>query len=887
LAPNRSGKTTFFEGITLFSTFYSAVRGENASDYIIDGQDGYRELHLTHNGLTYVSKVYWLSKGGTKCYLTVTENGIETELNPNGNVQSYNEVLFIRFGLTKDHNRLLFLGPGLRDIISATPSERKTNISKFTPNIDIYLQLYKDTAKYFSKLKNDISVVVSELHRLGDDKDKIISMRDSSKEKYDARMESLQYLRTVEANSLKIINMLKVNGLPVTVSYDSSVTQFNELCKNLNAWNATFINACNDMRLTTSMSLSEYTSLLQTWRDSYVALKTTYDNSEKRAQELESSRSTLQSIIQQKEKDHDDYVNKNNPEKFLLQQNTLNDEISNITDSFNVLYNDIPELKEYENMFTLQESSSYLAMVDSITDQLTAMQSRYSENQVLEKYLFGNGSLQNFDTEKEALQTEHDKIANDIRSLQSDLNKFDQLKTLSDMLDSIPKSCTNDTCVFIQKAKEYVSTQKMHPELINKLENLLQDEINIKQKIENFDHYISMSMSLLKDIHIFMQYIDSKSELFSKFPDFELFKDFKTLYKNVVFLLPRARKFSEYAHLNDRFKELGTKLLEIKGMIDISKEYYDYIKKQEADLNNLHKQYTNLDNEIQHLSNTKSEMLIQITDYESKLASMTTLIQTRQNIVVGLQRYTALKDSITKLRKHYIAGKAFEDKIGRLRSKISFTQEEVSQYERELNLAEYNMRSFDEYEKKRDILTEEYGLLETLRKAWSPTTGIPLIFIEGFMNNLLSQANKYLAEIWPDQDLYIEGFDIDEKNFFINVRQEGSEKAHDASVCSGAERATLTTVLSLALLKQFPKIANMYNITKFDEIDSFLDYTSRIKFIGILNDLLDDIHCEQAFFISHSDTFQSDVDVVLLKDSYEYESRMLNGDYNVIYRQSS
>ncbi len=199
-------------------------------------------------------------------------------------------------------------------------------------------------------------------------------------------------------------------------------------------------------------------------------------------------------------------------------------------------------------------------------------------------------------------------------------------------------------------------------------------------------------------------------------------------------------------------------------------------------------------------------------------------------------------------------------------------------------MADYNMRTFDEYEKKRDILTEEYGVLETLRKVWSPTTGIPLIFIEGFMNNLLSSANKYLADIWPDQDLIIDGFEIDEKQFFINVKQPDSPVHHDASVCSGAERATLTTVLSLALLKQFPKVADMYNITKFDEVDNPLDYTTSKIFVGILNDLLDDIHCEQSFLISHNDTFDNDVDVILLKNSSEYENRILNGSYNVIYR---
>jgi len=153
------------------------------------------------------------------------------------------------------------------------------------------------------------------------------------------------------------------------------------------------------------------------------------------------------------------------------------------------------------------------------------------------------------------------------------------------------------------------------------------------------------------------------------------------------------------------------------------------------------------------------------------------------------------------------------------------------------------------------------------------------------MNQLLQDANKYLAEIFADKYFLISGFDIDEKNFYILIdRGEENHISKDASQCSTAERAMLCTVLSLALLKQLPHVEDMFNITKFDEIDGALDYDKRRVFIGILTDLLDDIHGEQAFFISHSDTFQSDVDVILLKGSEDYERRLLNGNYNVIYR---
>jgi hypothetical protein len=883
LAPNRSGKTTLFEGITLFSTIYSAVRGEN--NFIIDDKDGYRELHLTHNGLLYISKVHWLAKGGTRCFLTVIHDGIETELNPSGLVRAYEEVLFTRFGLTKDHNKLLFLGPGLRDIISASPSERKTNMSKFTPNIAEYLELNKSTAKYFSKLKNDISVIVSELHRLGDDKDKIILLRDAAKSKYDSSLERLQYLRNVESNSMKIVSMLTVNGTPITVTYDATVAQFNDLCIKLNTWNTQFTNFCAKYNLSTSLKQQEYIDFSQSVRDSFLQLKFQQESSDKRLQELMSSCETTQAMLNQKQQDYSDYVEKNNPEKFLIQQETLNKEITESEHLLNVIYKDYPELKDYKDLFNDTDATKYLMFIDTSTDRANMIQSQYGEQQVFEHYINRNGAFIQYETERDELREKLTKVTNEIVDLQKQVTNYEQLKTLSGMLSSIPKDCVNTNCPFIIKAKEYTAIHAQYSDLIQKLSKLTDEETLLKNKLSSFDLYVEKSLSLIEEMHKFSMYIASYSDLFTKFPDYAWFSDPITFFKNIIFVLPRARAFSEFSYTYKRYKEICLKLVDLKGIIESSAAYYNYVKKCEKDIQELKKQIVFVSEEIQHLHNDKRASMSRLEAMNNEVSETSSLPNIRQNIVVGLQRYSHLKDTIKKLRKHYVAGKAFEDKISKLRSKISFIQNDVSQYERDLTSAEYNMRTFDEYEKKRDILTEEYGLLETLRKAWSPTTGVPLIFIEGFMNNLLSSANKYLAEIWPDQELYIEGFTIDEKNFFINVKQPGSLIPHDASVCSGAERATLTTVLSLALLKQFPKIADMYNVTKFDEIDGTLDYEARRTFIGILNDLLDDIRCEQAFFISHSDTFQSDVDVILLKNSSEYENRILNGQYNVIHRQ--
>jgi len=882
LAPNRSGKTTLLEGLTLFSTIYSAVRDEN--DFILPEKEGYRELHFEHEGSAYISKVHWRTKVGTRCFLSHFQNGQEIELNPSGNVGSYDEVLLARFGLSKEHNKLLFLGPGLRDVVSMTPSERKSNISKFTPDIQVYLDMYQDTSKYFAKLKGDIASVISELHRLGDSKENILLRLQNAKARYDSILEKVTYLKTVESKAQSIIDMLNIGGKPIVQSYTEMKKEYEKIGSNLITLNDTFKDICTKYDISSDKHQDEYTKMQQEVRDYYVTLQVKYDSGLTRERELITTRSTLQNIIQQKTKDLEDYEDKNNPDKFLIEQKSLSDELISSTRIIDSLLEEIPQLKDYINLFTKDDATKYMLFVDNVIDKTNALRSRYDESSIFEDYIAKKIDFKSFENTKIELEKEYNDTMEELQRYQEKIKGYDHLKVLSDLLVNIPSTCKEKSCPFIIKANEFTTIGKEHPIILQKIIDLTATSNALYEKISKFDEYENKARQLLKDMLQFQMYLNSNSEIITKFPDFNLFSDPCVFIQNVMIILPRARKFSEFSYAQERHAFLLQRLTELEKFISDAASFYTHVEQTRKDIDEINAKIIEYNDEIQHLYNDKSRILEELRVYEAKSGDLLSLLSIRSNILVGLKRYSDLKEIINRLHKHYVAGLAFEDNIERLRSKITFAKDELGQLEKELTDADYTMRTFDEYEKKRDILTEEYGLLETLRKAWSPTTGIPLIFIEGFMNRLLRDANKYLAEIWPEQDLIIDGFIIDEKNFYINVIQSDSLESHDASVCSGAERATLTTVLSLALLNQFPNVSSMYNIVKFDEIDNPLDYNTAKTFVGILNDLLDNINCQQSFLISHNDTFLSDSDVILLKDSEQWESRVLSGNFNIIYR---
>lgn len=891
MGANGSGKTTLLEGLTLFTDIYSSVRGDT-SDFIITDEngdrDGYRELWVEHNSDVYISRVFWTKKG-TKCsFIRINKDGSEEELNPNGNVRSYEELLFVLFGLTKDHDKFLFLGPGMRDIITMTPSERKNNINKFTPNTDKYLALYKDTTKYYSKLKNDISVITNEIHRIGDDRNKISSNRDNALQRYNLTLEKQERFKSIYQNCTNVVRDLSINGESVLSLHDKLVVVNNNFVTNLNYSNSEFINLCNKYQISTGLPHSAYKDMYEQAREELTKYSYHIGEFANKERMIRESKVAIDMSIRSKENSLNDYKNNNDPKKFIEEQRTLNDELTNILENMESIKKEVRVLPKDNNdiSFTTDDATKYLYFVDRIVTDIQNIQLKYSDNNILAKYLDDTLSKSNnSESEFESLNNELRETEENISKIQNFISECNESMKWADMLeDNSIKDCP-DTCPFIHRAinsKKYMENKRKIQE---NLSNEITKKNTIERKLNELDKNIDDTMNFFKDIHVLSSYINSYSQLFTKFPDYQYMSDMKELFRNIVLLLPRARKYSEFSYLKDRYDKICNRLLEIKDYIDKSVLYYKRLETEENELMLLKKQASDCIVSLEHLNNEKQKYQYLFGDLQERVTSFEKIIRYREYIVNNLKKYYSNRENLNNLSKRYYVCKKFNEKLELLNQKINENKVLLNTLETEYHNEEYNLRRYDEYVTTKETLEKEFELLDTLRKCWSATTGIPLIFIEKFMNTLLANANKYLKEIWYDKEFKIKGFNIDEKNFYILIdRGDGELTCRDASLCSSAERAMLCTVISLALMKQMPNIDGMFNITKFDEIDGVLDYDKRRIFISILNDLLDDINSEQSFVISHSDTFQSDVDVILLSGSDEYESRLLNGGCNVIYK---
>ena len=103
-------------------------------------------------------------------------------------------------------------------------------------------------------------------------------------------------------------------------------------------------------------------------------------------------------------------------------------------------------------------------------------------------------------------------------------------------------------------------------------------------------------------------------------------------------------------------------------------------------------------------------------------------------------------------------------------------------------------------------------------------------------DKILSLSNELLANLFGGTFI-IQPFVITDSEFRIPVLGQGLMN-DDITSMSGGEKAMISMIISLALLKQS---STKYNIVKLDEIDAPLDTTNRTQFILVLDMLMQNI----------------------------------------------
>ena len=155
---NGSGKSTLMNHLNPFP---------DGSNSFIPGKTAEKCLVLFDNGDTYtiqiISPADLKGRKTTKAY--IQKNGVE--LNENGNVSSYKDIVFNEFELDSNYVSLSRLSNSDRGLGDKTPSERKRFASNIIDNLDIYNNIYKTLNKKSLIYKSHTNTIHTKIQNSG------------------------------------------------------------------------------------------------------------------------------------------------------------------------------------------------------------------------------------------------------------------------------------------------------------------------------------------------------------------------------------------------------------------------------------------------------------------------------------------------------------------------------------------------------------------------------------------------------------------------------------------------------------------------------------------------------------------------------------------------
>lgn len=830
---NGSGKTTI---LSCLHPFPSTL--DNRDNIILDKKSGKKEIvyYDENTDIRYSINILYnrTSKETitTKCY--IKENN--TELNENGNVTSFIEIVKDKLHVSPEMFKLLRIGNNVITTIDLKPAERKKFISNFLPSIDEYLVKYEIINKEFTKIKNELKTL---------------------------NMESQQYgnLSDIESNITNYEKIIDQSENRLTIIHqDLGKLEFEK------------------KEITSKLDVKFYNSVVTRLKDINTEIEKNYNfdfSKVSSPQEMENKIKELDILIHTKKDDirMSEYIVTNKTIEFQDLSNTINENNTWIND--NKLEKNIAELeslliqyelkdkefkklaKKYKNItFTLADYNLFISKLDAIKDMESTLSNYsmsdiafFSEEHKSASYNFNiSDKISRQELLKKRLEHTKKELNTDIANL-----KFKKI------LDERPSECKIDDCSFIKNVlqysnldKEIESKEKIHDNILSEL-NALDKEIETDKIRNEIQRYLKKFIQdIIKSKDILDNFINLSYDEYSLICFIFSDKDKYKISDNVLEYIT----MKEYAEIDtERYNSL---ILEKQLYDDKTKEIYKYKKALESDTLKQENVKAIIVKEKQNISSLSKE-----------LESLTEKKYKTELILRTVNEYNKIKEEQGNLQKIVNDNAVNVRLLKEINLKINSYKEELESLEKD---KVYNTKELDKLKYKKNRIEELYIKIkdiesnfekyESIKDALSPIKGIPLIFIDTYLEQTKFITNELLA--LTNSEFIINKFIINAKEFKISVQKKnGMQILDDITLASQGETALVKVALSLALLKQ--TLTN-YKIVLLDEIDAELDHNNRRAFAEILVQQIKELDIPQCFMISHNNEFDLiDLNLILLE----------------------
>ena len=821
---NGSGKTSILSCLHPFASNGNLdVRSDNP--LVLIGEDGYKEIHYQSYDNTYVIKHYYThlkESHTTKSY--IEKNG--TELNPNGNVRSFKEIVKDELDIEEDYLKLVRLGSNVTNFIDHKTTERKAFMGKILDEVDVYLKFYKKVSEKMRNVKSIISHLVDKIEKLS-----ISDLNELKKEQEELKEEiekGESYISQLN-NKMSIINYeIEKYDSPLVLKekLEESIKEQAKIVKILSKKSDESITSqiCNDRIQELKTELAVFESNLASFMEKreyclnrYEKLMEEKDKIEKELYKIENSSEVkdLEEVIQ-KLKDQIELRNKESKLTGVSYEYTKKDleELIVVLDKCNdILYTTYEFGKE-----PIKKAISFILSKSNIHDYVKSNTDKISRNK-----------LQSMCEAVFTALTKNNKIPKpDCKTpYKCDVMKF--YDEIYDLATEIPDTVVED------------ETFVMYTKMAN-------------QNISTILDYIKSKKSILDKLP------NSIKELFTVKNIFERMENLKPLYDKEI-LYGELSKVTEYelqeADLH-KLSELKDKLKLVKSSIGNT----EYFKNRSQDIQ---KEMDDVLEENSSITDSINSITKSISDLKLKIESL-------EELKESIDKKDTIDLEVDELKKSYEILKE------RLSEKSSIDQDiyqstyKLNKLKKDYNDNDYRIKSFESFNKELMEYNSTYDEMELVKRSLSSKEGIPLLYIQVYLKNIQEITNELLDIIY-DGELFIEDFNITADEFKIPYVTKET-KIKDVCYASQGERSFISLALSFSLIYQS---ISRYNILLLDEIDSTLDTVNREKFLMILEKYIDMIECEQVFLITHNNMFNMyPVDIIDTKNKEDEINRLAN-----------
>lgn len=822
-APNGTGKTTLLSLLTPFATLGN-IDIRDGYNLIIPGENGYKEIHIKNKNDLFVIKHYYTwsnSKENWSIKSYIEKNG--EELNPNGNVTSFKELVSIELDLELDYLKLTRLGSNVSSLLSSSETDRKTYMSKLLDDVDIYLKFYKKVNSDVNELKTMISHSNNKLLRLG-----ITDFDDTVKHLKRVRKE----ISELEEEYDKFSKAASV--CEKTLSELGSLSELNSRKKQVEA-------VLSKMERTIKRLGGDFATDKEYERR--------IETETKRLNELNINRAVLASTI-------DNLVSSRNKVSVLADDEKI--KLSKFEDIDNEIAALKKTIEEYD--IKIQEYEETLkGFRHRVTEQdfKTFVSFIYSQqNTVSRVYEYGDIVT------KEAVKIYQNKddiqlwVSRQLSKLQR--NGTDEtVQFISKRLDEhgllhTPVSCSNSNCPnekFVSGMREFVieeskkDTSGQMQDFVYSVLTAYNVLIGVLSEFDDRSEFIkSLPKKMIENIseeNLLKAYSET-ALLFSE----SLFMNYSTLlHEETVLEEIRVKREGVMQKINSLKQSTGNQvLMELYGShLEEIDKYNEQIHEARLDLGAVVEAITECEKTI---ATAKDELEI-VLNYDETL--------------------TELKDISDKLQMFLDTKREYDNYTDRAK-RTKFSIESCRKMEMDLQA---NINQYKAIKKELNLYSKHYDNMILVKEALSSRKGMPLYYIKMYLNDTKEVTNK-LLDIVYNGDIQLDDFDLSPSSFSIPFLNRG-KRIKDVKYASQGEQAFLSIALSFALSA---RALTRYNIMLLDEIDATLDINNREKFLQIIDSYTDMIRAEQCILISHSGAFNyCSINLIDLSNDDEEELR--------------